>query len=519
MLSACGGGGGGEAADGGAATVSVFGTEPENTLIPGNTNETGGGKIVDAMWDGLVDYSADGTVSNLVAQSIETTDSKTFTITLNEGWTFHDGTPVLAKNFVDAWNYTAYSPNGLANASFFANVAGYADVHPADENAQPTAQTMSGLKVVDDRTFTVELSGPSAIFPTTLGYTVFYPLPDSFFADRAAFEQNPIGNGAFRYESRQPNQNVMLTRYDQYAGPQKPSIGGVEFRIYGDSQAAYQDVVSGNLDFLDTIPGSFLVDDLYKTDLPERSGSQPYQSINTMSFPLYDQRYSDVRLRQAISMAVDRQAIADTVYSGSVEPADGFVPRNVPGRAENQCGELCTFQPEKAKQLFTESGFTGPIELISNVDSAINQEWMQAACVSITNALGAECRFVPVPTFAEFLTQRDQEELTGIFRTGWIADYPSIENFLNPIYRVGGAANDAKYNSPQFEQLMARGDTAPTLPEAEAAWQEAERQLVKDMPSVPINDQSAQFGWSERLQNAQLSFRRELDLSTVTVTE
>ncbi|MEQ3551572.1 ABC transporter substrate-binding protein [Pseudonocardia nematodicida] len=517
VLSACGGGGdtaGGDAqAD--APTISVFGTEPQNPLLPGNTRETGGSKIIDSLWSGLVEYDREGNPQNLVAESIESDDSQNYTITVAEGWTFHDGTPVTSQSFVDAWNYVASAANGQSSTAFFSDIAGYADVAPAE--GEPTAETMSGLQIVDDRTFTVALTSPSPIFETQLGDIAFFPMPESFFADPTAFEENPIGNGAFRFESRVPDQNVTVTRYDEYGGPAPANVGGVEFRFYADSEAAYQDVVAGNLDFLESVPGSALIDNLYQQDLPDRNGNEPYAGINTMAFPVYDERYADPQLRQAISMAVDRDAIINNVYNGLVEPATGFIPAGVPGHVDDQCGELCTFQPDRAKQQFDASGFEGNIELISNVDSAINREWMQAACISITNTLEVECNFVPVPTFAEFLDQRQSQQLSGIYRSGWIAAQPTMDYVLSPQYVTGAENNDGQYTNPEFDALVEQGGNAASLEEAQATWAEAERILVQDMPAVPINDQSAQFGWSERLTDAELTYDRELNLMTVNV--
>ena len=524
VLSACGGGdtstGGGEPAAAPAtdASISVYGGEPENPLVPGNTTESNGSKVIDALFDGLIEYTSDGQVENLIAESIETTDSRVYTITLADGWTFHDGTPVDAASFVDAWNYTANAANAQSGSSFFATIQGYADVSPG-EGATPTAETMSGLRVVDDSTFEVTLTGPSPIFPTTIGYEVFSPLPDSFFADPAAFEANPIGNGPFRYVERTPNTNIIVERYEEYAGPEKPSVQRVEFREYADGNAAYQDVVAGNLDFYEAIPGAFLVDQIYQNDLPERNGSQEYLGITALAFPFYQPAYQSRELRQALSMAVNRQEIADTVFGGLVTPADGFVGAGTPGRAENQCGELCTYAPDRARELFAQSGFTGPIELVTNVDAPINQQLLQAVCQSITNTLQVACNVAPVPTFAEFLQQRDDRTVTGPFRAGWVADYPSIESFLNPLYRTGASSNDGDYSNPQFDEIAGRADVAGSLEEANALYQEAERVLVQDMPGIPLFNPSAQFGWSERLDNVELNFSRQLELSTVTVNE
>src|SRR3712207_1338863 len=194
VLSACGGSdeGGGEeqgteAAAGGTFTLAV--NNPENPLVPGNTTETEGSQIVKALWTGLVEYSEDGEVEYTgVAESVESEDNTNWTITLKDGWTFHDGTPVTAQSFVDAWNYTAYSPNAQGASYFFANVEGYDALQAPTDDAgnitgEPTATEMTGLVVEDDTTFTVTLTGPFAQYPVTVGYNAFFPLPESFFED------------------------------------------------------------------------------------------------------------------------------------------------------------------------------------------------------------------------------------------------------------------------------------------------------------------------------------------------
>lgn len=530
VTSACGGPGGSSAGGTGGqqtnATISYNGTEPEKPLVPGDTTETGGVKVIQALFTGLVEYDPrTAAPRNAVAESIKTTDSRVYTITLKDGWTFHDGAPVTAKSFADAWNYTAYSPNKQQNASFFAYIKGFDQVNTQDPDGPhgphkappPAAQKMSGLRVVDDRILEVTLAKPFSVFPTQLGYAAFLPLPEAFFADRAAFEAHPIGNGPFRFVSRQPGKNIIVERYEKYAGERKPSVQGVEFRFSQSLEAAYADVVSNKLDFIEIIPSSKLAGNLYQADLPDRHLSQAFLGLQTVTFPLYDARFGNPQLRQAISMAIDRKAVIQQIFDGLKEPADGYLPPNVPGRAEGQCGQLCTYQPERARLMFEATGFEGPIELTSNADSA-NQEWMQATCATITKALGRKCNFVPVPTFGEFRSAINGHKMNAIYRSAWVADYPSIENFLNPLYRTGGSANDGLYSNPTVDQLLARADAAPSQEEGNTLYQEAERLILQDMPAIPLYGQTVQVGWSERLHNVVVTPLRELDLFSVTVS-
>ncbi|MBC6450303.1 ABC transporter substrate-binding protein [Actinokineospora sp. HBU206404] len=531
-IAGCGGGsdngGGGDTGAGGNSNpdgkLSAFATEPENPLVPGNTNESGGSKVVRALWTGLTEYDAvTGESKNAHADKIETTDSKVYKVTLKPGWKFHDGTDVKAKNYVDAWNWTAYSPNGTQGASFFEQVDGYKDVHTSDPDGTgpqtaptPTTKEMKGLKVIDDTTFEITLSAPFSVFPLKLGYNPFYPMPDSFFADPKAFEAKPVGNGPFKFVSRTPNADITLTRYDEYQGAGKAKFKDLVFKIFESNEAAYTATVSGELDFLDTVPSSGLAGGKYKTDMPDRNGSTPYMGNQTLTFPLYDPKYASPDLRKAISLAINRQEIVDKIFEGTRLPADGWVNPAVPGYAKGQCGELCTFNPEKAKEYLAKSGFTGSIDLVTNADGG-HKEWMTATCNSIKNALGIECTYSPIPTFAETRQQINAKAMKSIFRAGWIADYPSIENFLNQIYRTDASANDSGYSSKKVDDLLVKADAAPSVEEANKLYQEAERVLAEDMPVIPLWNQTAQYAWSEKIDNVRLSSLRELDLTTVTV--
>jgi oligopeptide transport system substrate-binding protein len=493
--------------------ISYRATEPENALIPGHTTESGGVKIIAALFRGLVSYDpVDAHPRNAVAESIETADSRVFTITLKSGWTFHDGTPVTADSFVDAWNYTAYGPNKMQAASFLSHIEGFAAV-----NAPDSAVTqLSGLKVADEHTFTVTLAEPFAEFPVTLGCCAFFPLPQAFFADRAGFEAHPVGNGAFSFVSRRPEKNILLTRYDKYAGDDTPHIGGIDFRIYDSLPDAYYDVVADKLDYIDVTPFWATEGNRYLADLPGRSYDRTYLGIQTISFPLYDSRYADHRVRQAISMSIDRARLIDKIFHGHQVPADGLIPPAVSGRAENQGGELCRYSPERARELFAAAGFEGEIELTSNVDLP-NQPWMEEICASVTETLGVSCRFIPVPTLGEFRRQLNAQETTAIFRSGWIADYPSLENFLSPMYRTGASDNVGRYSNPAVDALLSAADTAPSSEQAWDLYRQAERLILHDMPTIPVWYQSTLSGWSTRLRDVQPNPFRELDLHSVTV--
>ncbi|MFE4062354.1 ABC transporter substrate-binding protein, partial [Streptomyces sp. NPDC059096] len=181
-----------------AGYISIDNGEPQKPLIPADTNESVGSYVIQSVFTQLVDFDSKGEIVYTNAESIKTTDSKTWTVKLKDGWKFHDGTPVTAESYVKAWNWYANIKNNQQNAFWWEDVAGYADVHP--EKGDPKSDTMSGLKVVDDTTFTIELTKPVPYFEYKLGYATFAPLPEVFYKDTKAFGQAPVGNGPYIFE-------------------------------------------------------------------------------------------------------------------------------------------------------------------------------------------------------------------------------------------------------------------------------------------------------------------------------
>lgn len=520
-------GGGDNSAANDAATISVFGTEPERPLVPSDTTETGGGKIVDALFTGLVDYDpVSGEPKNAHAEKIETSDDgKEMTFTLKPGWTFHDGTPVTAKSYADAWNFAAYGPNAFQGASFFQQIAGFDQVYTEDPDGPdgpgvpptPPSKEMSGLEVVDDLTLKVTFTEPHPIFWVKLGYPTYSPMPQVFFDDRAGYEAKPIGNGPWKFESRVPDEELLVARNDDYKGDDKGKVGHVKFTFMESLDAAYAAVQGDTLDFIDTIPPSGLAGNIWQTDLEGRSANLETLSIQAIAFPLYDPKFQNADFRKAVSMAINREEITKTIFEGTRSPVAGYGIPNLPRWTDGACGDLCEYNPDEAKKLFQASGYTGRIEITSNADGG-HKEWIEAACGQITNALGVECAFVPVQSFGEIRQKINAHEMTQVYRAGWLADYPDVENFLNPLYRTGGSSNDNGYSNPTVDAKLAEADATVDKDEAAKLYHEAEVLIAKDMPAIPLWNTSAQYGWSTKVKNARMDLiKRELDLSSVEV--
>jgi oligopeptide transport system substrate-binding protein len=500
--------------------VRVYINEPES-LTPSNTNEVGGAQVLHALFTPLVEYDAETSEpSNAMAESIESDDNQNWTITIQDGWTFHDGTPVTAASFVDAWNYAAYGPNAQGNSYFFSHIEGYDEVQgdpEADPPVEPTAETMSGLEVVDDRTFTVRTKEPFSQFPLTLGYTAFYPMPESAFEDIDAFNDAPVGNGPFQIDGQwNRGQNVRVTRYEDYAG-EAPSVDAVDFRIYSEINTAYNDLLAGNIDVMDAVPPEQLA--AAQQEFGDRFIDRESSSFTYLGFPLYDERFANRDLRVAFSKAIDRELITETIFDGTRVPALSVVSPVVAGARDNPCGENCEYDPEGAKELFDAAGgYEGTLTLWFN-SGAGHEEWMNAVSNMLRTNLGIETIEFQSLEFAEYLGLLDNQEITGPFRLGWVMDYPSPQNYLEPLHRTGGSSNNTGYSNPDVDELIAQGNAAGSIDEGIDFYHQAEDLILEDMPIIPLFFGRVTGAHSDRVSNVHIDAFTRVRVEDITVNE
>ena len=501
-LAGCAGSGGdadGGDTNAGGGIITVNNTEPQKGLIPADTSEVGGGKVVDALWEGLVYYDAEGQTQMGVAESIESEDGTTWTVKLREDAVFSDGTPVQAHNFVDAWNFSANLDNALDNQYFFAAIEGFSEEEAVEE--------LSGLKLVDDYTFTVAATPD---FPDRLGYSAYYPLPDVAFDDIEAFGQNPIGNGLYKLDGEgawKHDQSISLVKNDTYVGPREVNNDGIEFKIYSSLDAAYTDLQAGNLDVLDQIPDTAF--SVFQDDLGDRAINQAGALITTLAIsvnlPHFGMDEEGKLRRQALSHAVDREEIIDVIFDGTNIAAKDFTSPVVDGYTEDLDGaEVLEFDAAKAKALWEEadaiSPFDGTIEVATNSDGP-HQVWIEAVANQWKNNLGVDSAPKLYPTFAAFLDDREADVVGGPFRAGWQADYPGAYNFLQPLYYTNASSNHGFYANAEFDALL---DSAVSNTDHDASIADlhaAQEILLEDLPSIPLWYQGTTGGHSESVDN------------------
>ncbi|MFG6502588.1 ABC transporter substrate-binding protein [Microbacterium sp. P05] len=503
-------GGGSESADpstGGSnsAIITTNGSEPENPLIPTATNEVGGGKILDAIFAGLVSYEADGATVNDMAEEITVEDPQHLTVKLKEGQTFSDGEEVTSDNFIKAWNYGAQLSNEQLNSYFFEDIEGFS--YDADSE-------LTGLVEVDPYTFTIALNKPASDFQTRLGYSAFYPLPDAAFDDMEAFGENPIGNGPYKLASDgawQHNVQIDLVKNDSYQGVRQAQNGGLTITFYATQDAAYADLLDGAVDVIDAIPPSSMAS--FESDLGDRAVNQPAAVFQSFTIPERLEHFSgeegDLR-RQAISMAINREEITTTVFQGSRTPASDFTSPVIDGWSDSLEGaDVLAYNPDKAKELWAEadaiSPWSGTFQIAYNADGG-HDVWVDAVSNSIKNTLGIDASGNAYPTFAEARELINGRTITTAYRTGWQADYPGLYNFLAPLYATGGSANTGDYSNPEVDALLQEGIATTDTAEANELYGQAQTILFNDLPAIPLWYSNVTGGYAEGVQNVEFGW-------------
>ena len=502
------GGGDATASSGGdsKAVIRALGSEPENPLIPTNTNEVGGGKILDSLFAGLAYYDAKGKLVNDMAESIKVDDDSDLTIKVKQGNTFSNGEKVTADSFINAWQFGAKFSNKQLNSSWFSDIEGFS----ADADSD-----LTGLKKIDDYSFSVKLANPvAADWAQRLGYSAYYPLPAASLKDMATAGENPIGNGPYKLAKDgawQHNVEIDLVKNDAYKGGRQAKNGGVTFVFEATPDAAYADLLSNKIDVIDQIPSS--AQQTFESDLGDRAVNQPAAIFQSFTIPGNAEHFTGEEgslRKQAISMAIDRAAITKTIFNNTRTPASDFTSPVIAGWSDSIKGsDVLKFDAKKAKDLWAQADkiapWSGTFQIAYNSDGG-HQAWVDAVSNQLKNNLGIDASGNPYVDFASLRKDVNARTIKTAFRTGWQADYPAQYNFLQPIYGTKASSNDSDYSNPEFDKLVSKGASATDQAAATKDYAQAQEILFKDLPAIPLWYSNVNGGFAKGVKNVQFGW-------------
>lgn len=494
MLAGCGSAGG--ASDAQAtrdSAITVNGTEPTKGLIPSNTNDMAGWRIVSLIYDGLVTFDDSGNLEYVEAKSITPNkDATEYTITLKPDLRFSDGEKITASTYAKSWSFAANAANGQVGASTFATIKGYDELQNAkgDRNAQ-----LSGLHVVNDSMLKVELNQPDSSFPYKVGDIAFLPISSKAIKDPETYGKKPIGNGPYKVKSWTVNEDLELEKDPSYNGPRKPKNNGIDFRIYQSLNAAYSDLLAGNLDVVDSIPTVALGS--YRKERRAKAVNRQGPSFVSFTIPQSLEHFQgeEGRLRRAaISQAIDRNAIAKAIFRNTVTPATDFLAPVIKGHSTKlDTSGVLSYDAAKARDLWKRadaiSPWSGSFRIAYGADST-DKEWVDATVNSIRNVLGIDAQSYPFSTSKELSSAINERKVGAAFKSGLQSDYPHPEGYLVQGYDSsqadGKGLNNGDYKSAEFDALIDKASAQPDLDKAVATYQEAQKVLLKDLPVIPL---------------------------------
>jgi oligopeptide transport system substrate-binding protein len=500
-------------------SISISIGEPQ-TLVPSGVVETYGLQVLSSLFYPLVGIDKTNKPYLMAADAITHDKSlKVWTIKLKDGFTFSNGEPVTSDNYINAWNYAAYGPNGQVTSYYFDRIAGYAAMQEDPQTKKPpTAKKLSGLKKINNLTFQVTLDAPFSGLESVLSFDSFFPLPKAAFNEdgslKKEYNEQPIGNGPFKMKSKwQHDQKIEVTKVPDFKGT-VPKVDAIIWKIYQDLGAQYNDLIAGNLDVDTKIPTENLGS--ASSDLGLRLQKSLSSAFQFIGFPTFEKDFSDPRVRRALSMAINRQEIADQIYLGTQSPATSWVSPQIDGARKDSCGEACEYNPTQAKKLYTEAGGPAEITISYNTDGGY-KAYIDAMCNQIKASLAINCTSRAVPSLNQLLKDLQAHKSVGMVRLAWAMDYPLMESYLGPPYTTTGSSNYYGYSNPTFDSLVREGDEAKTPAQSVKKWQEAEDILKEDMPVIPVMFGQNVYGYSPKVDNVTMDLFQNVDIYSIDI--
>ncbi|HEY7384991.1 MAG TPA: peptide ABC transporter substrate-binding protein [Beijerinckiaceae bacterium] len=438
------------------------------------------------LYEGLVASSPDGEVVPAVAESWEVSaDGMVYTFRLrgNARWSNKD--PVVAQQFVAA----------LRRAVDPATASGAADLLRVIENAPAILRgelppERLAVSAVDEHTLVIRLSRPVAYFPDILTNTVASPLhPSSLTGNGFSSPGKTATNGPYRLVALAPGANLRLNRNPHYWDAASVAYDEVRYEFMPDENAEYTRFRAGELDVTNSVPEQRFAElaSNAASGLQHRAWLATfYFTFNTARGPLRDRP----GLRQALSLAVDREAIGTSIARAGQVPAYSLVPDGIWNYKPSRYEWSRAPQDERlarARSLYAAAGFAPqrPLrlrllynenELVQRVSLAIAAMWKEA--------LGVEVELIQME-FKAYLSARADPEQWDVVRVGWTADYNDASSFLDTMLE-GSPQNFGRWHDPDYTRLLESAANETDAARRRETLQRAEALMLQDYPLLPV---------------------------------
>jgi peptide/nickel transport system substrate-binding protein/oligopeptide transport system substrate-binding protein len=462
--------------------------------------------VADQIFDTLVDYDPKSLEARPQLASWEVNPEQTqFTFHVLPGARFHDGKAVTAADVKYSLDRIARKDSPSPLVAQLEVVSGFNAFHK-----DGTAPELAGVTAPDPATVVIRLDSPFSSFPAVLGHPGFGIVSKAAVENPVVpFAEQPIGSGPFRVVGRE-TAVVHLVR-DPGRKPE-PKLEGIDLVSFPDAAAAYRAFGEDRLEVAPVPPGEAqAVAKRYG-----KRGTKPYVGLVFYAMNVKAPALTNTRVRQAVTLAIDRKKIVADVYGGTAEPADGVVAAGLAGGDLVTCAELCGYDPERARALLKEVFPFQPVPpLAIDHDDDPVQAAVAAAIKANLEAVGmtAIVRAHPFAEYGQFLVSGRQE----LFRLGWIADYPSPDGFLNPLFQSNSPENLTGLASPEVDAALraARAEADPTR--RQALYREVQERVLAQFVLVPVAQLQTRLVVADRVRTFTLDPLGTFDGATVSM--
>ncbi|ENM5825317.1 oligopeptide ABC transporter substrate-binding protein OppA [Vibrio metoecus] len=457
------------------------------SLDPHKTEGVPESNVIRDLLEGLVNQDANGNVVPGVADSWETTDNKTFTFHIRKDAKWSNGDPVTAQDFVYSFQ-RAVDP---ATASPYSWYMEYTKMINAKEIiAGEKDKSTLGVKAIDDKTLMFELESPVPYFVMMMGHTTVKPVHKATvekYGEQWTKPEHFVGNGAYVLDKWVVNERLELKRNPQYWDDKNTVLNKVTYLPIENQVAEMNRFLSGEIQITNELPLEHFK--RLKKEHPESVQVQGqlctyYYGFNTAKAP-----FDDVRVRQALSYAIDRDVISDAILGQGQKPAYFLTPEITAGFSPEMPAYGKMTQKERvaeAKKLLEAAGYnkSNPLKFTLLYNTSENHKKIATAVQSMwKTTLGVDIA-LENQEWKTFLDTRRQGNFDAT-RAGWCGDYNEASSFLT-LLMSSNSSNDSKYHSAEYDATLEKAMTSTSEEERQKLYAEAEKLLARDMPIAPI---------------------------------
>ncbi|MBW3695491.1 peptide ABC transporter substrate-binding protein [Vibrio sp. T187] len=463
------------------------GAEP-STLDPSFVNSgMPGDIIVNDMFEGLVIENSQGQI--IPGQAISWTISengKTITFTLRDGIKWSNGAPVIASDFIFSWQ-RAVSPNTGNNTGHYFVTANILNADEILQGTKPASEL--GIKALDDKTVEIQLEKPTPYFLSLMSIKTFFPLPQSLVTEKGdqwTRAENIISNGAYTLKKWVPNEYVEVSRNSQYWDDSKTVINKVTYLGLSSQNAELVRYQAGEIDMTNRVQLEYY--NKLKSEDPQQIKAQPLLGSYVYAFNTTQAPFDNLKVRQALSMAVHRDILVDKVTGQGEPEAYNVVPSTIPdyqSPASEFAALTATQRVEQAKQLLAEAGYNqdNPLRFTLTYNTSENHKKIAIAIASMWKPLGVQVDLQNMEWKAYVAAKSSGDY--QLARSWAFGDYPEPSALLEG-FTCQHSANESGYCNQEFDKLLKQASLVSEQSERYQLYQQAESLLNQASAVIPL---------------------------------